>query len=74
MILHYDKVKFDDIIIEISSSYYLDYINVTEKLLTKKINYDEVIESLKNILNSNLFNWRKLYFFYVFFLPFFHII
>ena len=55
MILHYDKVKFDDIIIEISSSYYLDYIKVTEKLLTKKINYDEVIESLKNILNSNLF-------------------
>ena len=54
MILHYDKVKFDDIIIEISSSYDL-YPNVTEKLLTKKINYDEVIESLKNILNSNLF-------------------
>lgn len=35
--------------------YYSDYVNVTEKLLTKKINYDEVIESLKNILNSNLF-------------------
>ena len=35
--------------------YYSDYVNVTEKLLTKKINYDEVIESLKKILNSNLF-------------------
>lgn len=47
------KVLLNQIIDE--KTYYLDYINVTEKLLTKKINYDEVIESLKNILNSNLF-------------------
>ena len=43
---------FNDIIN--NKLYYSDYVNITEKLLIKKVPYDEVIESLRYIMNSRL--------------------